>query len=54
VEKGLEQLARYMDTLGCKEGWLAVFDRSSDKTWEDKLFMKKETVDGKTITVVGL
>jgi hypothetical protein len=54
VAEGLEQVARYMDTLGCSEGWLAVFDRSSEKTWEEKLFMKKETVKGKTITVVGL
>jgi hypothetical protein len=54
VEEGLEQTARYMDTLGCKEGWLAVFDRSSEKTWDEKLFMKKETIEGKTITVVGL
>jgi hypothetical protein len=54
VEQGIEQTARYMDTLGCKEGWLAVFDRRKTVKWDDKLFMKKETVNGKTITVVGL
>jgi hypothetical protein len=54
VAEGLEQLARYMDTLRCKEGWLAVFDRRKTVKWDNKLFMKKETIDGKTITVVGL
>jgi hypothetical protein len=39
---------------GCTEGWLAVFDRRPDVKWEDKIYMKKETVEGKTITIVGL
>jgi hypothetical protein len=52
--KGLDQLAGYMDTCGCNEGWLAVFDRRSRIKWADKIFMKKESIDGKTITVVGL
>jgi hypothetical protein len=54
VEKGIQQTARYMDKLGCSEGWLTVFDRSTEKTWEEKLYMKKETVKGKIITIVGL
>jgi hypothetical protein len=53
-EKGLMQTARYIDTLGCDEGWLAVFDRRTGIEWSKKIFMQKETVDGKTITVVGL
>ncbi|MDR1602593.1 MAG: AAA-like domain-containing protein, partial [Tannerella sp.] len=54
LEKGLEQTARYMDTYGCSEGWLAIFDRRTTVKWEDKLYFRKETVDGKTVTVVGL
>ena len=54
MEKGLEQTARYMDVYGCAEGWLAIFDRRPDVAWDDKLYQKKETVNGKTITVVGL
>jgi hypothetical protein len=54
LEKGLEQTARYMDIHGCSEGWLAVFDRRSNVKWDDKIYMRKETVDDKTITVVGL
>jgi hypothetical protein len=54
LEKGLEQTARYMDTYGCSEGWLVIFDRRTTVKWEEKLYFRKETVDGKTITVVGL
>jgi hypothetical protein len=54
IEDGLEQTARYMDIHGCSEGWLAVFDRRPDIKWEDKIYTKKETVDGKTITIIGL
>jgi hypothetical protein len=54
LEKGLEQTARYMDTYGCCEGWLAIFDRRTTVKWEDKLYFRKETVNDKTITVVGL
>jgi hypothetical protein len=54
IEKGLEQTARYMDILGCNEGWIAVFDRRTSIKWSTKIFMRKETVDGKTVTIVGL
>jgi hypothetical protein len=54
LEEGIAQTARYIDTCGCPEGWLAVFDRRPNIKWEDKIYMKKETVEGKTITIVGL
>ncbi|MDR3188698.1 MAG: ATP-binding protein, partial [Prevotellaceae bacterium] len=54
LQEGLVQTRRYMDVYGCHEGWLAIFDRRADVTWEDKIYLKKETVDGKNVTVVGL
>ena len=54
VQKGIEQTLGYMDTFGCTEGWLAVFDRRPEIDWDEKIYMKKETVDGKTVTIVGL
>jgi Holliday junction resolvase len=54
IEEGLEQTARYMDIHHCNKGWMVVFDRRSTIAWEDKLYMRKETVNGKTITVVGV
>jgi hypothetical protein len=53
LAEGLEQTARYMDVYGCTEGWLIVFDRRTTVSWDEKIYMAKETVDGKTVTVVG-
>jgi AAA+ ATPase superfamily predicted ATPase len=54
LTQGLEQTARYMNAYGCLEGWLAIFDRRPEMTWDDKLYMRKEMVGATTITVVGL
>jgi type II secretory pathway predicted ATPase ExeA len=54
LEEGLAQTARYMDLHGCNEGWIVVFDRRPTVKWDDKIYMKKEPVDGKTVTVVGV
>ncbi|MEM1120093.1 MAG: AAA-like domain-containing protein [Bacteroidota bacterium] len=54
VEKGLEQLANYMDTLGEKTGWLVVFDRRKSITWDKKIYWKTKKVNGKEIHVVGV
>jgi type II secretory pathway predicted ATPase ExeA len=51
---GVEQTLRYMDVYGAAKGWLAIFDRDTDIGWDEKIYMDKETVDGKTVTVVGL
>jgi len=54
VNEGITQTIRYMDTFGCSEGWLAIFDQRPDIAWDDKIYIKKETVEGKTVTIVGL
>jgi hypothetical protein len=49
--KGVEQTARYMETLGCDEGWLVIFDQAGDTPWEDRLFVRVERVcGGKAVT----
>jgi len=52
-EKGLKQLTRYLDHLGLQEGWLVLFDLRKERKWEDKLFLRDETREGKLIHVVG-
>ena len=37
-EEGRQQLSGYMETLGCAEGWLIVFDQRPDISWDDKIF----------------
>jgi hypothetical protein len=43
-----------MDRCGSSEGHLIIFDRDPEKTWEEKIFRRNETHDGKTITVWGM
>jgi hypothetical protein len=54
LEGGVEQTLRYMDVYGATEGWLALFDRTPHTPWDEKIYMERRTIDGKTVTVVGL
>ena len=54
VREGLEQTAGYMDRCAAQAGHLVVFDRSADKQWDEKIFRREESVDGRTITVWGM
>ncbi|MFH1832115.1 MAG: AAA-like domain-containing protein [bacterium] len=51
--KGLEQTAKYMDTSGATEGHLVIFDRQN-KSWDEKIYTRQETVGNKVITVWGM
>jgi hypothetical protein len=52
-DKSCSQIAGYMDTLGCTEGWLLIFDRRPDVAWDDKIYFKQEEAEGKTVYVAG-
>jgi hypothetical protein len=53
IPDGISQLSNYMDTMGTNEGWLIVFDRTSDKTWDEKIFWETKQVDNKKIHILG-
>lgn len=53
IEDGKEQLTRYLDGLGLKEGYLVIFD-PADIDWEEKIYWNEEVYKGKTIFMVGL
>ena len=53
-EKSYAQCAKYLDSLGLAEGWMPIFEKSKEKTWDEKIYSRDEIVDGKTIHVVGL
>ena len=42
-----------MDTLGCDEGWLVVFDTRKTQKWEEKIFWQTDEIQGKIIHTVG-
>jgi signal recognition particle receptor subunit beta len=53
LDGSLKQLAGYMDTADEKEGWLVVFDRDLDKSWDEKIFWDTKQIGNLTIHVVG-
>lgn len=55
IEKGLEQTAGYMDMVGSvDEGHLIIFDRTQEKTWDERIWHKPCEYQGRTITVWGM
>ena len=54
LSEALEQTLQYMDTFGCTEGWVVMFDQRAQTSWDDKIFLKKEMIAGKTVTVIGM
>ena len=53
IPEALVQLSSYIDKCGAKEGWLVVFDRDVNKSWDDKLYFREIEEKGKNITVFG-
>ena len=48
-----ENFYEYMDKVGENSGWLVLFDRDAAKSWDEKVYMRKEKVQGKEITLAG-
>jgi hypothetical protein len=53
IQKGMQQLNRYLDRLGLKEGYLVIFD-PVDKSWKEKIYMQETGYEDKQVTIVGL
>ena len=49
----LEQTLTYMDKVGSDIGWLVIFDRDASKSWDEKIYMREESINGKKIIVAG-
>ena len=54
LAQGLEQTRAYLDRCGAGEGHLVIFDRTTGKPWEAKLFRRRETTGGAAVTVWGM
>jgi hypothetical protein len=52
-ERALDQVSRYLDTVGLDEGWLVMFDLRSTLPWEQRLSTRTVQVNGKRVYVVG-
>ena len=51
-EEGTSRLSGYMETLGCLEGHLVIFDRRPEVPVDDKLSWKTVEVCPRTVHVV--
>ncbi len=53
IREGVEQTLDYMDRCQAESGHLVVFDRSETVPWEQRIFRREETSDGRPVTVWG-
>jgi Holliday junction resolvase len=51
--ESISQILCYMDHVGSDTGWLVIFDRNTKKSWEDKIYIKEESLNGKKIVIAG-
>jgi hypothetical protein len=54
IKEGLEQTRAYMDKCGAKQGYLLIFNRSPNTSWEEKIFQQEKTDKGMNIKVYGM
>ena len=53
-ERSYKQLADYLDKLQLPEGWMAIFDVGTSKSWEEKLYCRDVEFTGKKLHLIGL
>ena len=53
IGQGLEQTADYARRVGADEAHLIVFDRSPERSWDEKIWRRDESFDGMAISVWG-
>ena len=54
IVEGLEQTRAYVDRCGAEEGHLIVFDRSTERSWEEKIFRRAPSGAAEPVTVWGM
>ena len=51
--ESLEQTFAYTEKSGSDIGWLVIFDRDTKKSWDEKIYMKEESINNRKIVVAG-
>ncbi|HMZ60153.1 MAG TPA: hypothetical protein PL048_15360, partial [Leptospiraceae bacterium] len=54
LQEGLSQTSEYADKCSAEESHLIIFDRTKDRPWKEKLFIRKMNFQNRTITVWGM
>ena len=53
IREGVAQTLDYMDRCRAGSGHLVVFDRDESKPWDEKLYRRGESLDGRAVTAWG-
>ncbi len=53
VREGVRQTPDYMDRCGAESGHLVVFDRGAGKPWNEKIFRREASLDGRAVSIWG-
>ena len=53
IHEGVAQTLDYMDRCHAESGHLVIFDRDESKPWDEKLYRRAESLDGRAVTVWG-
>jgi len=51
--EAIKQVQKYMDRMGSNIGWIVIFDRSADKSWEEKLYVEENIVGNNNVWMFG-
>ena len=54
INEGLEQTANYADQCGADEAHLIIFDRRPEVSWDDKVWQRQESWQGRRLGVWGM
>ena len=54
MREGLEQTAGYMDRCAAEAGHLVVFDRDEARSWDEKVFCRRESAGSAEVLVWGM
>ncbi len=54
LAEGLEQTVDYMDRCNAEAGHLVIFDRTTEREWNERIFRRDETLNGRAVTVWGM
>ena len=54
LREGLPQVVGYSAACGADEAHLIIFDRSGEKEWDQRIWERVETVNGREICVWGM
>ena len=54
IQEGLEQTAGYMDRCAAEASHLVIFDRDEARSWDEKVFCRRESANGVEVLVWGM